>query len=136
MTNIFLPGYFLIGGVGLLAGAGLGEFLAHRFPHQRILLAVGLYAALAVSIFAGADMEGLMTGLMGSVNGSSPGISWFVGKQMFILGVLSGAALFLQQRHRPSQVIALAISGMIGLPIMMNLWMGAGITYATSPNFA
>ncbi|MGB3626854.1 MAG: hypothetical protein WA989_13550 [Henriciella sp.] len=131
MVNIFLPGYFLLGGLGLLIGAGIGEFLAQRFPHQRFLFAIGLYLALAVAIFVGADVEALLSGLMASGRNVDAGLVWFVGKRIFLFGMISGAALFCQQRQRTPQIFALAVSGVIGLPIMMNIWMGAGMTYAT-----
>ena len=91
-----------------------------------------LYVALAVAIFSGADLNAVVTGMMTEASDYSGGIVWYVGKQIFMLGLISGAALFCQQRQRTSQVIALGVSGVIGLPIMMNLWMGAGISYATS----
>lgn len=131
MTNIFLPGYFLLGGLGLLVGAGVGEFLARRFPHQRFLIVMALYLGLAVSILSGADVETLISGMVASPGEVQHGVVWVVGRQIFLLGVMSGAALFCQQRQRTSQVFALAVSGVIGLPIMMNIWMGAGMTYAT-----
>ncbi|MEM5516659.1 hypothetical protein WNY37_06835 [Henriciella sp. AS95] len=132
MVNIFMPGFFLLGGLGLLVGAGIGEFLANKFPHQRFIIAMCFYAALAVAILAGADFNQMMSGMMADGRNPQGSLIWYVGRQIFMLGLFSGAALFCQQRRRSAQVIALGVSGVIGLPIMMNIWMGAGISYAKS----
>ncbi|MEQ9316348.1 MAG: hypothetical protein RLN72_10895 [Henriciella sp.] len=131
MLNIFDPAFLIAGAFGLLVGAGIGEFLAQKLPAQKILIAICLYVAMAVSILAGADFSAIMQGVVADHGSADGAIMWTVTRQIFMLGLLSGAALFLHQRGRPQQVVALCISAVIGLPIMMNIWMGAGITYST-----
>ena len=130
MVNIFEAGYLALGAAGLLIGAVIGELLARRFPNQRIFIAVGLYACLAVSVLSGADFNLILAEAVKSSGDPQQGIGWFVGKQIFLIGLISGAALFTQQRRRGAQVFAMAVSAVVGLPILMNFWMGAGITYA------
>lgn len=128
MFNAFSPVFLTVGAIGLVIGAALGELAAHKVPKQKIFIALALYACLAVSIFAGADLESLMQGAGGKVNN---GLSWYVGRQIFLFGLFSGAALFMIQRSRGSQVYGACITAAIGLPLMMNFWYGAGMTYAS-----
>ena len=132
MFNIFSPVFLTIGAFGLLFGAALGEYAAHKVPHQRLFIALALYACLAVSVFAGADVGQLMDGALASAGDGRDGFNWYVARQIFLFGLVSGAALFMIRRSRGSQVYGACLTAAVGLPLMMNIWYGAGMTYASN----
>ena len=123
MPNVFQPEFLVVGIVGLLVGAALGEWLRHAVHSQRRLIAVGVWVGLAVIVLSGVGL-----GHTGP-DWVSPDLSGFaVMRQMALIGAMIGVGLFLTQSRRSGQVFGLAVNAVIGLPLLTNVWIGSGLT--------
>ena len=133
MTGALIPILVVAAIVSLGAGAFIGELMAQRLASgQRMIVAVGLYITLGCLVFTGADIAGIATNVAAHADQPGTVLGFIFVRQIAVMGLLIGASLFLVQRRRLAQGFGLVVSAVIGLPLLTNIWIGAGMTYAFS----